>query len=75
MEAQLKITVPLRKTKKLHIGIVLLGASYCQRFTIEERFLVDDDAEIENSITNCEVVLHFGQVCFNNRSIKICASR
>ncbi len=44
MEAQLKGTVPLKKAKKFDNGIVLLGASYCRHFTIEERFLVDDDA-------------------------------
>ncbi len=43
MEAQPKEGVSLRKAKKFDV-IVLLGASYCRRFTIEERFLVHDDA-------------------------------
>ena len=44
LEAQLKGTVPLRKAKQFDNGIVLLGASYCRPFTIEERFLIDDNA-------------------------------
>ena len=38
LDAQLKGTVPLRKAKQFDNGIVLLGASYCRPFTIEERF-------------------------------------
>lgn len=44
MEAQLKGTLPLRKAKKFDDGVVLLGASYSRPFTIEERFLVENDA-------------------------------
>ena len=44
LEAQLKGTVPLGKPKQFDNGIVLLGASYCRPFTIEERFLIDDNA-------------------------------
>ncbi|XP_028418505.1 uncharacterized protein LOC114543898 [Dendronephthya gigantea] len=44
MEAQLKGTVLLKKAKRLRNGVVALGASYCRPFTIEERFLVENDA-------------------------------
>ena len=44
MEAQLKGTVPLRKARHFDSGIVLLGASYCRPFSVEERFLVNDDS-------------------------------
>ena len=41
---RLKGTVPLRKARHFDSGIVLLGASYCRPFSVEERFLVNDDS-------------------------------
>ena len=72
LDAQLKGTVPLRKAKQFDNGIVLLGASYCRPFTIEERFLIDDDAlygpindseqaEFFTKAVACDKVLHCQQ--------------
>ena len=44
METQLKGTVPVKKATRLSNGIVFMGASYCRQFSIEEEFLVENDA-------------------------------
>ena len=78
LDTQLKGTVPLRKAKQFDNGIVLLGASYCRPFTIEERFLIDDDslygpingseqAEFFTKAVACGKVLHCQQYTRSSR--------